>query len=178
MSNHQQEGVTQNEDDAELVSEFPPPPNYFTQASSLTPPPIPKEALVRSTKKAVAQRRAREIEAKSKFGGDAGILGGAVPDFEEQMNDVSDEGPTVAVFGEGCYVEVNIMTSCLIHRPFDDLGALDDCIITLNESELCTYNLYFFFGNLIFLLFVSLSMNPYILILYFMLHHTNNRILI
>eukprot|EP00979_Chaetoceros_neogracilis_P004037 scaffold695_cov279-Chaetoceros_neogracile.AAC.63 len=104
MSN-QQEGVIQNEDDAELVSEFPPPPNYFTQASSLTPPPIPKEAPVRSTKKSVAQRRAREIKDKSIFGGDAGILGGAVPDFEEQMNDVSDEGPTVAVFGEGCYVE-------------------------------------------------------------------------
>jgi len=106
MSN-QQEGAPQNDEDAELVSEFPPPPNYYTKASSLTPPPIPKEALIRSTKKAVTQRRAQEIEEKSIFGGNAGngILGGAVPDFDEQMNDVSEDGPTIAVFGEGCYVE-------------------------------------------------------------------------
>ena len=107
----QQEAAPQDHDDndAELVSEFPPPPYYYSQASTLTPPPIPHDALVRSTNKAVAQRKAKILEEKARFGGDgglngsvvdAGMLGGVVPDLQ------SDDGPTVAVFGEESYVEV------------------------------------------------------------------------
>ena len=121
MSN-QQEG-SQNDEDAELVSEFPPPPIYYTQAqsSSLTPPAIPTEALARSTQKAVAQRKKRELEEQSMFGGSSfGVtvtpnmdaLGGIMPNFGEEITGsgkVDEDGPTVAVFGEGCYVEVNII---------------------------------------------------------------------
>ena len=121
MSN-QQEG-SQNDEDAELVSEFPPPPIYYTQAqsSSLTPPAIPTEALARSTQKAVAQRKKRELEEQSMFGGSSfGVtvtpnmdaLGGIMPNFGEEITgsgQVDEDGPTVAVFGEGCYVEVNII---------------------------------------------------------------------
>jgi len=123
MSN-QQEGSAQNDEDAELVSEFPPPPIYYTQSisSSLTPPLIPTEALARSTQKAVAQRKARELEEQSMFGGSSfGVtpnmnmnmdaLGGTMPNFGEQISQVDEDGPTVAVFGEGCYVEVNTNTN-------------------------------------------------------------------
>lgn len=119
MSN-QQEGSAQNDEDAELVSEFPPPPIYYTlaQSSSLTPPLIPTEALARSTQKAVAQRKKREVEEQSMFGGSSfGVtpnmdaLGGVMPNFGEEITggQVDEDGPTVAVFGEGCYVEVNII---------------------------------------------------------------------
>lgn len=79
-----------------LVSEFPPPPNYYKLASQLTPPPIPKEALERGTQRAA--RAAAKAKAESELlrlgetSTDA-ILGGDTKNEE-------DDGDVVAVFGE------------------------------------------------------------------------------
>lgn len=113
---NQQESATQDHDDndAELVSEFPPPPYYYAQASSLTPPPIPFGTVLRSTNKTVAARKAKELEDRAKLSlgtsegdvaMDTGVLGGVVPDFDQQISE-SDEGPIVAVFGDESYLEV------------------------------------------------------------------------
>lgn len=94
-----------DENETELVSEFPPPPMYYQQADQLTPPPIPTEALARSTKLAVQQRWAKEIEEKSMFGGGNGGLD-SMPDFDEELSNINEVGPTVNIFGqEGSYVE-------------------------------------------------------------------------
>lgn len=82
-----------------LVSEFPPPPFYYTEAAHLTPPEIPKDALERGTRRAAAAAaRAREEAerlrlADEKANTDA-ILGGVRADAEEE------EGDVVGVFGE------------------------------------------------------------------------------
>lgn len=80
-----------------LVSEFPPPPFYYKLASSLTPPPLPYEALEKGTKKAAAAAvKARAESERMRLGVDTpntdAILGG------ESQEEEDDE--VVAVFGE------------------------------------------------------------------------------
>ncbi|GFH52722.1 hypothetical protein CTEN210_09198 [Chaetoceros tenuissimus] len=105
MSSQQEALAQMDENETELVSEFPPPPMYYQQADQLTPPPIPTEALARSTKLAVQQRWAKEIEEKSMFGGGNGGLD-SMPDFDEELSNINEVGPTVNIFGqEGSYVE-------------------------------------------------------------------------
>mmetsp|Transcript_14693 Transcript_14693/g.27618 ORF Transcript_14693/g.27618 Transcript_14693/m.27618 type:complete len:919 (-) Transcript_14693:122-2878(-) len=79
--------------DAELVSEFPPPPYYyklFTQGQQqpLAPPPIPKEAIERSTRESIRKRATLDMEERNRLGGlgvGKGIGGGGgvgdLPDF-------------------------------------------------------------------------------------------------
>ena len=81
-----------------LVSEFPPPPFYYKQAKSLSPPPIPIDALARGTRRAAAAAaRARAESVRIRLGENTpdsdAILGGA-----ETAED--EEGDVVAVFGE------------------------------------------------------------------------------
>ena len=93
-----------------LVSEFPPPPFYYKQASgswSLVPPVIPTEALERGTRRAAAvAAKARAESDRMRLGEDTApnsdaILGGTT----EQ-----EEGDVVAVFGE--IVEVRWRNLC------------------------------------------------------------------
>ena len=70
-----------------LVSEFPPPPFYYTLGDKLEPPTIPKEALQRGTRRAAAAAEAARAEAErqrlAEMSGGADVtgalLGGAVP---------------------------------------------------------------------------------------------------
>lgn len=112
---NQQESSTQDDgNDAELVSEFPPPPFYYAQASTLNPPQIPHDKILRSTNKTVADRKAKELEDRAKLSlgtseadaaaVDGGVLGGDVPDFDKKTTG-PDEGPIVAVFGDESYLE-------------------------------------------------------------------------
>jgi hypothetical protein len=94
-----------------LVSEFPPPPNYYKQAAGLTPPAIPQEALTNGTlRAAAAAARARAESERLRLGDDAdktdAILGGVAVDQEEE------EGDVVAVFGE-------IVEDPLLVEPLD-----------------------------------------------------------
>ena len=82
-----------------LVSEFPPPPFYFTEAAKLTPPAIPKEALERGTRRAAAAAaRAREAAERLRLADEStntdAILGGV------RVDDKEEEGDVVGVFGE------------------------------------------------------------------------------
>lgn len=81
-----------------LVSEFPPPPNYYKKGAKLKPPPIPQEALTRGTLKAAAAAARARAEAE-RLRSDADktdtILGGVKPAEEDE-----DDGEVVAVFGE------------------------------------------------------------------------------
>lgn len=121
---------TNNEstEDGELVSEFPPPPYYYTLALSLTPPLIPHEALERASMKAVEEMNKKKEEAErnrlaaegvgdgADNGAGGGIanngefLGGDAPDFEQGIED-NDKDDEVAVFGE--YVEVSQFSSTI-----------------------------------------------------------------
>ena len=97
-----------NEDtEAELVSEFPPPPFYYKL--KLTPPLIPLEAIHRSTKKSIAKKKVFEMEERARIGGidvqRCRDLSGIVPKFPEELNDF-DDGPTINVFGNQDYLEV------------------------------------------------------------------------
>jgi hypothetical protein len=88
-----------------LVSEFPPPPFYYTEAANLQPPEIPKDALERGTRRAAAAAaRARAEAERLRLADEASntdaILGGVPKDAEEE------EGDVVAVFGE--IVEVGL----------------------------------------------------------------------
>jgi hypothetical protein len=83
-----------------LVSEFPPPPFYYTEAANLTPPEIPVEALERGTRKAAAAAaRAQAETERLRLADEAdktdAILGG-VPTAAE----IEEDGEVVAVFGE------------------------------------------------------------------------------
>ena len=83
-----------------LVSEFPPPPFYYTEAATLTAPEIPLDALERGTRRAaVAAARARAEAERLRLSDEAdttdAILGG-VPTGAE----TTEEGDVVAVFGE------------------------------------------------------------------------------
>lgn len=91
-----------------LVSEFPPPPFFYKQATSLTPPPVPTEALARGTKRAAdAAAKARAESERMRLGVDTpntdAIFGGETTEVEE-------EGEVVAVFGE--IVEVSVRRRC------------------------------------------------------------------
>jgi len=92
-----------------LVSEFPPPPFYYHEVSNLTPPEIPKEALERGTRRAVAAAaRAREAAERIRLADEStntdAILGGIPDDAQEE------EGDVVAVFGEVVEVRFSFFT--------------------------------------------------------------------
>ena len=83
-----------------LVSEFPPPPYYYTEAANLTPPEIPLEKLERGTRQAAAAAaRARAEAERLRLADEAdktdAILGGVPAAPAEE-----DVGDVVAVFGE------------------------------------------------------------------------------
>lgn len=109
-------------EDGELVTEFPPPPFYYTQVSSLTPPPIPHEAIQRASLKALEQLKKKKEEAEKTRLASVGLvgvdgvgmegggnneefLGGDAPDFEKSVGE-NEKDEEVAVFGE--YVEVRL----------------------------------------------------------------------
>lgn len=82
-----------------LVSEFPPPPFYYTEAANLTPPEIPVEALERGTRRAAAAAaRARAEAERLRLVDEAdktdALLGGV------SAAEPEEEGEVVAVFGE------------------------------------------------------------------------------
>lgn len=108
----QQQTTEENEGnaEAELVSEFPPPPFYYKLSLSLSPPPIPKEAIERSTKESIRKKAAIEMEERNRLGGDLNAnegrsLGGPVPEFRGKM-----DGPMIKIFGEENYLEVCVVT--------------------------------------------------------------------
>ena len=101
-----------------LVSEFPPPPFYYTEVSKLTPPEIPKEALERGTRRAAAAAaRAREAAERLRLADEStntdAILGGIRADDQEE------EGDVVGVFGE--VVEVRFISCCSRAVIYPDL---------------------------------------------------------
>jgi mediator of RNA polymerase II transcription subunit 7 len=89
-----------------LVSEFPPPPFYYPSSASLRPPPIPKEALQRGTRKAAAAAAKARAEAErqrlttttgeSMMDPTGQVLGGVAAGTEDE----EEEGEVVGVFGE------------------------------------------------------------------------------
>jgi hypothetical protein len=100
-----------------LVSEFPPPPFYYTEAENLSPPEIPLEALELGTRRAAAAAARSRAEAERLRLADEGdktdaILGGAPTAADEE------EGDVVAVFGE--IVEVGTLS-----RSRETLSAWD-----------------------------------------------------
>ena len=91
-----------------LVSEFPPPPFYYRQASQLTPPEIPTESLERASERAAAaaaKAKAESERLRLQLEDDDdktnAILGGVTDE------NVEEEGDVVAVFGE--IVEVRVL---------------------------------------------------------------------
>uniref|UniRef100_A0A7S0UN00 Mediator of RNA polymerase II transcription subunit 7 n=1 Tax=Pseudo-nitzschia delicatissima TaxID=44447 RepID=A0A7S0UN00_9STRA len=107
-----------------LVSEFPPPPFYYTEAATLKPPPIPLEALERGTRKAAAAAAAARAEAERQRLADqtgdltAGVLAGNTEAEEE-------EGEVVGVFGE-------IVEDPLLVKPLD---SCEDPIVIRDEVK-------------------------------------------
>lgn len=110
MSTRQQITGENEENEAELVSEFPPPPFYYKYPSlSLTPPQIPKEEIERSTKESIRKKAALEAEERNRLGGDMNANGerglcGPVPDFGGTL-----DGPTISIFGQENYLEVSML---------------------------------------------------------------------
>ncbi len=91
-----------------LVSEFPPPPFYYTEVANLRPPDIPKDALERGTRRAAAAAaRAREAAERLRLADDStntdAILGGVRADEKEE------EGEVIGVFGEVVEVGLAVM---------------------------------------------------------------------
>ena len=114
-----------------LVSEFPPPPDYYefmNNPQDLTPPPIPEEALQRGTRRAAAAAaKARAESEQLRLGLDSTdtILGGVAQDEEEQ-------GDVLAVFGE-------IVEDPLTVKPIDtcdDPRIVRDKVKELNQHVL------------------------------------------
>jgi mediator of RNA polymerase II transcription subunit 7 len=103
-------GEGNGEGDAQLlVSEFPPPPFYYTEVANLRPPDIPKEALERGTRRAAAAAaRAREAAERLRLADDStntdAILGGVRADEKEE------EGEVIGVFGEVVEVGFAVMS--------------------------------------------------------------------
>jgi len=97
-----------------LVSEFPPPPFYYTEASTLTPPKIPYEALERGTRKAAAAAAAARAEAERQRLADqtGDILGGVLAGNTASEIEKEEEGDVVGVFGE-------IVEDPLLVKPLD-----------------------------------------------------------
>jgi hypothetical protein len=115
-----------------LVSEFPPPPFYYTEAANLQPPEIPIDALQRGTRKAAAAaKRARAEAERLRLVDDsdktADVLGGVITaDDEEEGGDV------VGVFGE-------IVEDPLLVQPLDvceDPTVIRDEVKRLNRQVL------------------------------------------
>mmetsp|Transcript_26973 Transcript_26973/g.30233 ORF Transcript_26973/g.30233 Transcript_26973/m.30233 type:complete len:227 (-) Transcript_26973:150-830(-) len=117
-----------------LVSEFPPPPFYYTEASTLKPPEIPKEALERGTRKACAAAAKTRAEAERLRLADEGdqtadVLGGVLAgnttsELEEE------EGDVVAIFGE--IVEDPLTVQPL--DPCEDPAVIRDEVKRLNRE--------------------------------------------
>jgi len=117
-----------------LVSEFPPPPFYYTEASTLKPPEIPKEALERGTRKACAAATKTRAEAERLRLADEGdqtadVLGGVLAgnttsELEEE------EGDVVAIFGE--IVEDPLTVQPL--DPCEDPAVIRDEVKRLNRE--------------------------------------------
>lgn len=114
-----------------LVSEFPPPPDYYEYVddpSALTPPPIPEEALQRGTQRAAAaaaKARAESERLRLGLDGTDAILGGVT--HEEDT-----PGEVVAVFGE-------IVEDPWTVTPLDgceDPKAVRDTVQRLNQEIL------------------------------------------
>lgn len=100
--------------ETELVSEFPPPPYYYKNSLSLIPPPIPTDAIERSTNQSIIKKRALETEERMRLRGDVIVdgmrgLAGVVPGFRGKI-----DGPTITIFGDGSYLEVRLIIVLLI----------------------------------------------------------------
>jgi len=123
------ENDTDDLNEAQLVSEFPVPPPYYKLDLTLTPPPIPYDKLIRSTKKSYVDKlktlKQQEEEERRRCGEDfhSAGTGGDIrnsdgvdmisssdvrkeeEEEEEEDFDVDMEGPFVTVFGQESYVE-------------------------------------------------------------------------
>jgi len=109
-----------------LVSEFPPPPFYYTEASSLTPPKIPQEALERGTRKAAAAAAAARAEAeRQRLADQSGDLLGGVLAGNTGNEITEEEGDVVGVFGE-------IVEDPLLVKPLD---SCEDPIVIRDEVK-------------------------------------------
>jgi hypothetical protein len=101
-----------------LVSEFPPPPFYYTEAANLTPPEIPVEALERGTRRAAAaaaraQAETERLRLADEADNSDAILGG-VPTAAE----IEEDGEVVAVFGEIVEVRARAILCEFLHGCF------------------------------------------------------------
>lgn len=114
-----------------LVSEFPPPPFYYTEAATLQPPEIPKEALERGTRKAAANAARGRAEAErqrlAEDGDQTGALLGGIPSAAEEED---EEGDVVGVFGE--IVEDPLLVQPL--DPCEDPTVIRDEVKRLNRK--------------------------------------------
>ncbi|KAG7346066.1 MED7 family protein [Nitzschia inconspicua] len=117
-----------------LVSEFPPPPFYYTEAANLQPPEIPKEALERGTRKAAANAARARAEAErqrlANDGDQTGALLGGVPAAAEE-----EEGDVVGVFGE--VVEDPLLVQPL--DPCEDPTVIRDEVKRLNRKAVQSF---------------------------------------
>lgn len=134
------DAIDDNDDAAQLVSEFPIPPPYYKLAVTLTPPPIPHEKLVRSTKKSHVERlkalKREEEEERRRFGEDFALNANRVvpvdsndapgvmsssktSDVDREDDSDIDNGPFLTVFGPESYVEdptlIQVQDDC--HDP-------------------------------------------------------------
>jgi hypothetical protein len=100
------EGEANPGEAALLVSEFPPPPFYYTEAANLKPPEIPKEALERGTRRAAAAAARARAEAErlrlAEYESDktADVLGGVLAGSGRPSEEEEEDGEVVGVFGE------------------------------------------------------------------------------
>mmetsp|Transcript_5746 Transcript_5746/g.14359 ORF Transcript_5746/g.14359 Transcript_5746/m.14359 type:complete len:227 (-) Transcript_5746:299-979(-) len=109
-----------------LVSEFPPPPFYYTEFSRLKPPKIPYEALERGTRKAAAVAAAARAEAERQRLADiSGDLLGGVLAGNSASEIKEEEGDVVGVFGE-------IVEDPLLVQPLDPC---EDPIVIRDEVK-------------------------------------------
>ena len=108
-----------------LVSEFPPPPFYYTEAATLKPPPIPKEALERGTRRAAAAAAAARAEAERQRLADqtGDVLGGVLAGNKSELEE--EEGDVVGVFGE-------IVEDPLLVKPLD---SCEDPVVIRDEVK-------------------------------------------
>lgn len=136
--------INNNDDDqpdAELVSEFPPPPYYyklFTQGQQqpLAPPPIPKEAIERSTRQSIRKRATLDMEERNRLGGlGVGVIGGGgVGDLPDFNGGGKMDGPTIAIFGQDNYLEDPNLVS--IPDDFSDPQEVKAEVSRLNKEIL------------------------------------------
>eukprot|EP00536_Pseudo-nitzschia_multiseries_P003992 jgi/Psemu1/253135/estExt_Genewise1Plus.C_640022 len=110
-----------------LVSEFPPPPFYYTEASTLTPPEIPNEALERGTRKAASAAAALRAEAeRQRLADQSGdVLGGVLAGNTTSELEQEEKGDVVAVFGE-------VVEDPLLFQPLDPC---EDPIVIRDEVK-------------------------------------------